>query len=109
MAKQERAGWRVWFHRYRSIAWMIIAVVAWPFGWVYSVAFVSMASLYANIASDWSNSEAADDREIKALIAATNKRLDQLDWRLDRIEAGVNQLEAAVKEQSADRRRSSRT
>lgn len=47
---------------------MVVAVLAWPMGWLESVAFVAWASLYANIASDWSNSEAADDRDILARL-----------------------------------------
>lgn len=64
---------RVWFHRSRSIVWLIVAVLALPFGWLNSVVLVSLASLYANVASDWSASEAADDRE----VVATLRRIEQ--------------------------------
>lgn len=64
---------RVWFHRGRAIAWIIAGVVAWLLGWSELVAAVWIASVYANVMSDWAASEAADDRGV-------------LD-RLDRIEA----------------------
>lgn len=90
MAKQSKK--RIWFHRSRSIAWLIIAVLAWPFGWVYSVAFVSIASLYANVTSDWANSEAADNTELL-------DRIDQLESeqnrRLDRVEALLREIAGA--------------
>lgn len=63
---------RVWFHRSRSIAWMIVGVLSFPLGWANSIVLVWIASLYANVASDWSASEAADDR-------AVIERLDRIE------------------------------
>jgi hypothetical protein len=57
-------NWRVWFHRSRSIAWMVVGALSFPFGWAHSIVLVWIASLYANVASDWSASEAADDRAV---------------------------------------------
>lgn len=64
---------RVWFHRSRAIAWAVVGVASFLFGWQNSVVLVWIASLYANVSTDWGNGEAADDHEVTE--------------RLDRIEA----------------------
>ena len=63
---------RVWFHRACAIMWALAlpAALKW---WPQSVAFVIVASVYANVKSDWGAAEAADDRRVTE--------------RLDRIEA----------------------
>lgn len=64
---------RVWFHRARSLCWVALGIAAFATGWADAVWFVTAASIYANVASDWSASEAADDsvvlRELRALSA----------------------------------------
>lgn len=65
---------RVWFHRSRSVAW-ILAGAAALIWWRESIAFVIIASVYANVASDWASSEAADDR-------AVLERLDRIEQLL---------------------------
>ncbi len=64
--------WKVWFHRSRAVAWVFLTLAALRW-WPDSVAFVIVMSGYANVVSDWTASEAADDR----LLAE----------KLDRIEA----------------------
>lgn len=59
---------RVWFHRSRSIAWIVVAALAPIMGWLDKVELIAWASLYANIASDWSASEAADDSEVRRTL-----------------------------------------
>lgn len=66
---------RVWFHRSRSLAWAVVATVAWPLGWLNSVVLVSLASLYANVASDWAASEAADDHTILDRLHGMESRM----------------------------------
>ena len=53
----------VWFHRASAILWALTlpAALKW---WPQSVAFVIVASVYANVKSDWGAAEAADDREV---------------------------------------------
>jgi hypothetical protein len=63
---------RVWFHRCSAAVWLCLLPVALKW-WPDSVAFVIIASVYANVKADWAASEAADDRTV-------------VD-RLDRIEA----------------------
>jgi len=55
---------KVWFHRIRAGIWLLIGAVSFPLGWASNVAIVWVASVYANVVSDWGASEAADDREI---------------------------------------------
>jgi hypothetical protein len=71
---------RVWFHRCSAIVWLCLlpAALKW---WPDSVAFVIIASVYANVKADWAASEAADDRTV-------------VD-RLDRIEALLREKEAS--------------
>jgi len=64
--------WRIWFHRSRSIAWALVGALSFPLGWANSIVLVWIASLYANVASDWAASEAADDREVL-------ERLDRIE------------------------------
>ena len=65
---------RVWFHRTRAIAWVLITLAALRW-WPHSIAYVIIASGYANVVSDWAAGEAADDREIL-------RRLDRIERRL---------------------------
>lgn len=63
---------RVWFHRVRAVGWALAGVAAFVFGWESSVAFVVVASVYANVVSDWGAAEAADNSEVL-------KRLDRVE------------------------------
>lgn len=69
---------KVWFHRGRAVAWVLIGIVSFIFGWQDSVVLVWVASVYANVAGDLGVAEAADDRALAD--------------RLDRIEAKVDAL-----------------
>ncbi len=66
---------RVWFHRTRAIAWALagIAALTW---WRNSIVFVIIASVYANVISDWTAGEAADDRAILDRLHRIEQRLD---------------------------------
>lgn len=56
VADAQTAGERWWprFSLLRVFVWVGITVLAFVFGWLAAVAFVSACSLYANIASDFS-------------------------------------------------------
>lgn len=54
---------RVWFHRARAAGW-IIAGAAALIWWRDSIVFVIVASVYANVISDWTAAEAADDSAV---------------------------------------------
>jgi hypothetical protein len=50
---------RVWFNRLSAVGWAVAGVAAFPLGWAYSVAFVTIASIYANVKTDWGAAESA--------------------------------------------------
>lgn len=67
---------KVWFHRGRAMAWVLIGVASYLFGWTESVTLVLIASLYANVVSDWGAAEAADNREVLRRIASLEKKME---------------------------------
>lgn len=71
-----KAGLRVWFHRVSSIAWVLIGGIAFLLGWNQAIWAVWIASVYANVKSDWAAAEAADDSAVLA-------RLDEIERKLD--------------------------
>jgi hypothetical protein len=58
-----RAQFKIWFHRGRALIWVVLTLAALRW-WPTSVAFVMIMSGYANVVSDWTAGEAADDRDI---------------------------------------------
>lgn len=77
MAKSRKTSKRVWFARARAAVWSALtpcALLWWPT----SVAFVIVASMYANVTSDLAIAEAADNTVV-------------LD-RLDRLEGLMQQV-----------------
>lgn len=69
----DRVGRIVWFHRGCAVVWALLLIPALLF-WPDSVAFVIIASVYANVKSDWGAAEAADDHRVLARI----DRIEQL-------------------------------
>jgi hypothetical protein len=65
---------RVWFHRSRAIVWVFLTLAALRW-WPTSVAFVIIMSGYANVVSDWTASEAADNSAILHRLAAMERRI----------------------------------
>lgn len=74
---------RVWFHRASAAVWAILGAVSFVFGLQNSVALVWLASVYANVKSDWGAAEAADNTDVTQ--------------RLDRIEATQRHIIALIK------------
>lgn len=72
----------VWFHRSRAIVWAIVGVLSFPLGWANSVVLVWIASLYANVATDWGNGEAADNRELVQLLTEVRDQNAEILARL---------------------------
>lgn len=67
-----------WWRRFsgiRAIIWTIAIPLAVLFGWVSSVAFVAVCSLYANVASD-----------VAAWRSDVNPQLDRIEERIGQIE-----------------------
>ena len=65
-------------HRSLAACWLLIGIASFWLGWQDSVILVWIASVYANIASEWSASEAADDRAVLAEVRALRKELKGL-------------------------------
>ena len=65
---------RVWFHRAAAIGWVLTLPVALKW-WPQSVAFVIVASVYANAYTSWAAAEAASDRDVV-------ERLDRIETML---------------------------
>jgi hypothetical protein len=77
LGEERRADiWRK-FNGFRALVWVATIPIAYFFGWVYSVAFVSVCSLYANVASDvaaW-RSDVNPDKE----------QLNRIEEKLDKL------------------------
>lgn len=74
---------RVWFHRGSALVWVALGAVSFALGLQSSVVLVWLASVYANVKSDWGAAEAADD---SAMVE-----------RLDRIEATQREILAVLR------------
>lgn len=48
----------------RALFWAALLIPSYFFGWVYSVAFVAVCSLYANFASDFAAWRADSNKEV---------------------------------------------
>lgn len=69
---------RARFARARALGWAVAGAVAYPLGWWHAVAFVTAASLYANIESGFATGEAADNREIMDELREMRRELATL-------------------------------
>jgi hypothetical protein len=68
---------RIWFHRSRAVGWVLLGAATFIFGFQDSVVMVWIASVYANVVSDWTAGEALDHRDL-------TKRLDRLEELLNK-------------------------
>jgi hypothetical protein len=70
--------------------WILVIPVAYFWGWVYSVAFVSVASIYANAISHlagWRADEPNEDmEEILRWLDLMDESMQELRLQLDKIE-----------------------
>lgn len=69
----------MWFHRSRAIAWVVVGVLSFVYGWQNSVALVWLASLYANVVSDWTAAEAADDSAVLEKLAELERKIESVE------------------------------
>lgn len=70
-----------WWARFslgRVLFWIVVSVLAYLYGWLASVAFVSACSLYANIASDFASWRADRNPELRKRLADIERKLDAL-------------------------------
>jgi hypothetical protein len=56
------SAWRK-LHAYLTVAWALMVPLAILTGWIYSIAFISAISLYANVAGHWSSWQASRAEE----------------------------------------------
>lgn len=75
----------VWFHRSRALGWVIVGALSFPLGWANSVVLVWIASVYANVFTDWGAAEAADDRRVLDGLTAIRAENQQLREQLDEL------------------------
>jgi len=68
---------RVTFHRISAATWALLLIpsLIW---WRDSVTFVIIASIYANIKSDWGAAEAADEHEVLQRLARIEEELTMI-------------------------------
>lgn len=71
-------SWRVWFNRLSAVGWAVAGVAAFPLGWAYSVAFVTIASIYANVKTDWGTAESARAADLEAELKEIKAMLKEL-------------------------------
>lgn len=66
ITKKKTRAWRK-FSAVRAGMWLTVIPLAYYFGWIYSVAFVAVCSLYANVSGDFSAWRADTNREEEML------------------------------------------
>jgi hypothetical protein len=69
---------KVWFHRIRAGIWVLIGGASFLFGFANNIVLVWLASLYANIVSDWGAAEAADDREVLERLQSIEQKQKEM-------------------------------
>lgn len=79
-----------WFSLARSLVWVVLIPLSKILGWIDSVAFVALCSLYANAASDYA-----------AYRADSNPRLERIEESICRMEEAVARIEAHLTERRA--------
>lgn len=67
----------VLFNRVCAVMWAVAVVPAWLW-WRESVLFVIVASIYANVKSDWGAAAAADDRPVLQELAEVKAELREI-------------------------------
>lgn len=66
------------FNLARATFWVLLIIPSYLLGWVYSVAFVSIVSIYANAASDFASWRADDNKELLEKLDSLSRKLDQI-------------------------------
>ena len=67
-----------WFSLSRVIFWIGVTACAYFFGWLASVTFVALCSLYANVASDFAAWRADDNPQFDRIEKLLNEILTEL-------------------------------
>lgn len=67
------------FSLLRVIVWLAVLPLSYVFGWLESVAFVALASIYANLASDYASYRADSNRKLERKLDVIIERLSELE------------------------------
>jgi hypothetical protein len=73
---------RVKFNWGSAIFWLALGIASFPLGWYDLVVLVWIASVYANIKTDISAAEAADDRKVLREIHKNRAQMDRIEGLL---------------------------
>lgn len=83
MARRSAMRRKIWAHRALAAAWAAVGIVSFPLHWANSVVLVWIASVYANVASEMSTAEAADDRAVVDRIDRVERNQKLIIAKLD--------------------------
>lgn len=72
------------FSLLRVLVWLAVLPLSYAFSWLESVTFVALASIYANLASDYASYRADSNRKIE-------RRLDVIIGKLSELEDTIRQ------------------
>lgn len=59
-----------------AIVWVVAGVLAFPFGWAYTIWFVVVCSIWANVFASWSTAEATDNRDVIERLRRIEEKID---------------------------------
>lgn len=85
---------KIWFNKVSAVFWLCLGLVSFLFGWQDAVVLIWIASVYANVKSDWGVAEAADDTKIMSALDTITKEIKLLRQEV---------LDTAAKYVSSDR------
>lgn len=69
------------FSLFRVAVWLAVLPLSYVFGWLESVTFVALVSIYANLASDYAAFRADSNRKIEAALQRIEEKLEELCGR----------------------------
>jgi hypothetical protein len=81
-ASERRTRWMRWFSLGRTLFWFVLIVPALVLGWLHSVAFVSLLSIWALVETAfaaWRADENPDSKRIREVSAKLDEVLARLD------------------------------
>jgi hypothetical protein len=65
----------VWFNRISAVLWVVAGIISFPLGWANNVVLVWLASVYANVKTDWGTAAAENNEEVLRAIAELTKEV----------------------------------
>ena len=83
---ERRTRWMRWFSLWRTVAWLLLVVPAYLLGWLESVTFVSLLSLWALVETAfaaWRSDETPDTDRMMRIEQKLDELLRERDSRED--------------------------